>query len=208
MLLHHLQHLVQLIVSFLGIDAVLDLDLLKLVDFLRLLLLLGLFVFFGRRSQRGVLLADLQWISCSVVMLSFLLILAFVQVGARVCAVASWLLLLAAVLLLSLFVLRLILADEEPLLVSLLVEFQLIELDSLLLPLALELPQRLQRSLWLSFSFLDFFAVFDDSLPELLPDHALNDVLTVLLPWRPVSEEVVLGLLAVQDLNLHLLERV
>lgn len=101
---------------------------------------------------------------------------------------------------------RLILAYKEPLFVRLLVELELIQLDSLLLSLVLEFPESFKCRLWLSLTSLDFLAVLDDRLSELLPDHTLDLVLTVALSWWPVSKEVMLRLLAIEDLDLDLLQ--
>lgn len=102
-------------------------------------------------------------------------------------------------------VLRPILANKKSLLICLLIEFELIEFHSLLLSLTLELSQGLQSRLRLTLTLLYFFAIFNDGFSELLPDHTFDDILAVLLPWWTVSEEVVLRLLSVQDLNFDFL---
>lgn len=92
--------------------------------------------------------------------------------------------------------------------VRLLVELELIQLDSLLLPLILEFPKSFKCGLRLSLTSFNLLAVLDDRLSELLPDHTLDLVLTVALPRWPVSKEVMLRLLAIEDLDLDFLQRI
>lgn len=103
---------------------------------------------------------------------------------------------------------RIIFTHKQSLLVGLLVELELIQLDSLLLSFVLEFPKSFKGRLRLSLSSLDFFTVFNDRLSELLSNHTFDNVLTVSLARWSISEEIVLGLLTVEDLDFDLLQRV
>ena len=100
------------------------------------------------------------------------------------------------------------LADKEALLVGLLIKFQLIKFDSLLFTFTLELAEGFKGGLRLPLSLLNFFAVLYNCFSELFTYHTLDDVLAEFLARRPVSEEVVLRLLSVENFNFDLLEGV
>ena len=120
----------------------------------------------------------------------------------------KWALLLAfrirmPIMFLTFIMIRAIFANKQPLLICLLIEFQLIQFNPLFLALTLELPQSFQSCLWFSLTFLNFFAIFDNCLSKFLSDHTFDYVLTIFLSRWTISKEIVFWFFSIKYLNLY-----